>query len=167
MTHGAGGEPLSVGRQTRVVPRRIRRALKTRDGGCRFPGCTEQRFVDAHHIRHWVDGGETSLANLILLCGRHHHLLHERGFSMEALGLGQFRFCRPGGEPIENSTITVEPGAGPVRMLNGQAGVDVGPETCVALWGGEKLDLGLAVDGMFGLEIRYPRLETAAESPGK
>jgi hypothetical protein len=54
------GEPLSVGRKTRSIPPAIRRALKHRDGGCRFPGCSCRRFVDAHHIQHWADSGETS-----------------------------------------------------------------------------------------------------------
>jgi hypothetical protein len=77
------GEPLSVGRKTRVVPPAIHRALWTRDGGCRFPGCGRKRFVEAHHIVHWATGGETSLANLILLCSAHHTLLHEGGFTIE------------------------------------------------------------------------------------
>ena len=59
LENGAG-EPLSVGRKTRSVPPAIRRALQRRDGGCRFPGCSCSRFVDAHHIRHWADGGQTS-----------------------------------------------------------------------------------------------------------
>jgi hypothetical protein len=50
------GEPLDVGRKTRSIPTAIRRALNTRDAGCRFPGCTHQRYVDAHHIEHWADG---------------------------------------------------------------------------------------------------------------
>src|SRR6202162_2420796 len=53
------GEPLDVGRKTRTIPPAIRRALNTRDPGCCFPGCTYQRYLDAHHIEHWVDGGET------------------------------------------------------------------------------------------------------------
>jgi hypothetical protein len=76
-----GEEILLVGRKTRAVPPAIRRALRLRDRGCRFPGCTHTRFVDAHHIRHWADGGETKLSNLVELCGRHHRLLHEGGFS--------------------------------------------------------------------------------------
>jgi hypothetical protein len=64
----AAGTPLDVGRKSRCVPAGIRRALRCRDGGCRFPGCTERRHVDAHHIWHWARGGPTSLANLILLC---------------------------------------------------------------------------------------------------
>ncbi len=77
--HGAQGEPLDVGRRTRTIPPALRRALDLRDGGCRFPGCG-LRFTDAHHIRHWADGGETSLANCILLCRHHHRLLHEGGW---------------------------------------------------------------------------------------
>ncbi|HEV2767804.1 MAG TPA: HNH endonuclease signature motif containing protein, partial [Acidimicrobiales bacterium] len=46
--------------------------LAARDGGCRFPGCTNRRFLDGHHIRHWAAGGETSVANLVLVCRRHH-----------------------------------------------------------------------------------------------
>src|ERR1700678_4245551 len=53
------GEPLDVGRKTRSIPPAIRRALNSRDGGCRFPGCTHQRYLDAHHIEHWADGGDT------------------------------------------------------------------------------------------------------------
>jgi hypothetical protein len=73
------GEPLDVGRKTRVIPPGLRRALKRRDRGCRFPGCANRRFVDGHHIVHWADGGETKLDNLVLLCRHHHRLLHEGG----------------------------------------------------------------------------------------
>ncbi len=66
------GSTLDVGRRTRTIPPAIRRALNRRDQGCRFPGCTAHRFVDAHHIHHWADGGETRLDNLVLLCRRHH-----------------------------------------------------------------------------------------------
>ncbi|HEY8143238.1 MAG TPA: HNH endonuclease signature motif containing protein, partial [Kofleriaceae bacterium] len=61
-------------------------ALQSRDRGCRFPGCTNRRFVDGHHIVHWIDGGETSLGNTVLLCRRHHRYVHECGFSMERNG---------------------------------------------------------------------------------
>jgi hypothetical protein len=50
------GEPLSIGRRSRTIPPPMRRALGIRDGGCRFPGCTNTRFVDGHHIKHWADG---------------------------------------------------------------------------------------------------------------
>ena len=59
------GEVLNIGRRSRTVPRHIAHALRIRDGGCRFPGCGQRRWTDAHHIRHWADGGETSLDNLV------------------------------------------------------------------------------------------------------
>lgn len=72
------GEVLDVGRRTRTVPAATRRALVVRDGGCGFPGCDRPpRWCDAHHIRHWAQGGGTDLANLILLCRRHHRMVHE------------------------------------------------------------------------------------------
>jgi hypothetical protein len=58
------GRTVHVGRKTRTVPPALRRALSTRDRGCRFPGCENHRFLDAHHLRHWARGGETRLDNL-------------------------------------------------------------------------------------------------------
>lgn len=86
------GEPLSIGRRSRSIPPAIRRALRNRDGGCRFPGCTNTRFVDGHHIKHWADGGETGLDNLVLLCRHHHHLVHESGFTCERSMQGELFF---------------------------------------------------------------------------
>ena len=80
----AHGVPLSVGRKTRTIPAAIQRALRLRDRTCRFPGCTHSRYVDGHHIKHWANGGETALANLMLLCSAHHTLLHEGGCRVEA-----------------------------------------------------------------------------------
>lgn len=91
------GEPLSVGRKTRSIPPALRRALRARDGGCRFPGCTHDRFVDAHHIEHWADGGATELTNLVHLCTQHHRLLHEGGFRVTAAAHGGFAFRTPDG----------------------------------------------------------------------
>ena len=76
------GSALNVGRKTRSIPLAIRRALQRRDQGCRFPGCTAHRFVDAHHVHHWADGGETKMDNLVLLCRHHHRLVHEGGYGV-------------------------------------------------------------------------------------
>jgi hypothetical protein len=97
------GEPLSVGRKTRSIPPALRRALRRRDHGCRFPGCENHRFVDAHHIEHWAQGGETSMDNLVLLCRRHHKLLHEGGYLVERLSAGKLRFRYPWGEPLPDA----------------------------------------------------------------
>ena len=97
------GEPLSVGRKTRSIPPALRRALRRRDRGCRFPGCENHSFVDAHHIEHWAQGGETSVDNLVLLCRRHHKLLHEGGYLVERLSAGKLRFRYPWGEPLPDA----------------------------------------------------------------
>jgi len=89
------GSVLDVGRRTRTIPTSIRRALDARDRRCRFPGCTARR-CDAHHIEHWADGGATALDNLVLVCRRHHRLVHERGWNVE-LTEGEATFIRPDG----------------------------------------------------------------------
>ena len=75
--------PLSVGRSRRTIPPAIRRALNLRDGGCRFPGCDRPpEWTDAHHVISWIDGGETTLDNLVLLCRVHHRRVHEERWSL-------------------------------------------------------------------------------------
>jgi hypothetical protein len=76
------GEPsrhvLDVGRSRRTAPPKIRRALSIRDGGCAVPGCdADPSRCEAHHITYWEHHGETSISNMILLCSKHHHLVHE------------------------------------------------------------------------------------------
>ncbi len=84
IVEGEDGEPLDIGRKSRSIPPAIARALKARDGGCRFPGCDRTRFCEGHHIKHWANGGETKLSNLITLCGFHHRLVHEGGYGLRA-----------------------------------------------------------------------------------
>ena len=93
------GDPIHVGRKTRAIPPALRRALDARDRGCRFPGCTNSRFVDAHHVVHWADGGETELGNLMLLCRRHHRFVHEYGFGISRDG-DDVCFTRPDGRRV-------------------------------------------------------------------
>jgi hypothetical protein len=73
---------LDIGRRTRAIPTAMKRALWLRDQGCRFPGCANRRFVHGHHVKHWLHGGRTALDNLLLLCGFHHRLVHEGGFTI-------------------------------------------------------------------------------------
>ncbi|OFE15345.1 hypothetical protein BA895_06355 [Humibacillus sp. DSM 29435] len=76
---GSDSQPLDVGREERLVTRAMRTALWLRDGGCSFPGCsTPAQWTDAHHVRHWIDGGTTCLGNLALLCRRHHIYVHDK-----------------------------------------------------------------------------------------
>jgi hypothetical protein len=93
-------EPLDVGRKARLVPVALRRAVTVRDRHCRFPGCRRpESWCDCHHVVHWADGGPTSLANLVLLCRRHHRLAHSR-FTMEMTTRGPV-FRRRDGSVID------------------------------------------------------------------
>lgn len=96
----AQGEPLNVGRKVRTVTTAIRRALWARDKGCGFPGCSHTRFVDAHHIKHWADGGETSVENMVLLCSAHHRLVHEGAYSVTRTSGSDLLFRRPDGKAV-------------------------------------------------------------------
>jgi hypothetical protein len=89
-------EPLDIGRRTPAVPASLRRAVVIRDRHCRFPGCDRPHsWCDAHHVVHWASGGPTALSNLLLLCRRHHRLVHQ-GFRIE-LDKGAPIFHRPDG----------------------------------------------------------------------
>ena len=148
MTHGSDGSVLDVGRKTRTVPPALRRALDHRDGGCRFPGCG-LRFCDVHHIKHWADGGETRLDNLVLLCRRHHRAVHEEGFRVEIVGGGQeIRFYWPDGRPFPDVPPAPRLPDDPVRALeaeHGRLGIHVDPETTTPHWNGEPFDVGYAI----------------------
>lgn len=142
------GRPLTVGRKTRTIPPALRRALRSRDHCCRFPGCTQRRFVDAHHIHHWAAGGHTKLSNLVLLCRRHHRLLHEGGFAVEALPSGALRFRRPDGRAILTATIHASTEHSAIRRRNRCHCVAIATETAIARSGGERFALDVAVEGL-------------------
>ena len=92
VTKDKKGNPLNVSRKHRVVQPPLKRALLARDKCCRFPGCTHVKWLDGHHVEHWADGGETSLENTILLCSKHHRLLHEGGFRIRKDPGGEWQF---------------------------------------------------------------------------
>ncbi|MCB9789035.1 MAG: DUF222 domain-containing protein [Deltaproteobacteria bacterium] len=144
---GDQGEPLSIGRRSRTIPSAIGRALRIRDGGCRFPGCQNRRFVDGHHIQHWASGGETSVENLVLLCRRHHRLVHEGGFEVTRGRSGQLRFRTPEGcELLASPPLpALAPGA-PERLAaaHRRRGLDIGPTTTLPGWRGEAMDYTIA-----------------------
>ncbi len=120
IVRGAKSEILDVGRKTRVIPPAIRRALWARDGGCRFPGCG-CRYAEGHHIIHWVLGGPTSLDNLVLLCRKHHRMVHEGGFVVKMGRYGQPYFLDLNGCRIPDQAPPMALAAGaapdPVRAL--------------------------------------------------
>jgi 5-methylcytosine-specific restriction endonuclease McrA len=147
MRHEPDGRVVEVGARTRTIPPAIRRALHHRDQGCRFPGCGG-RFGQGHHIRHWAQGGPTTLSNLALLCRRHHRAVHEEGFQVERQPDGGLRFLRPDGRPLPDVPAP-PPVADPVNTLrtrNEAAGVRPDAQTTRPGWLGERLDLGYAID---------------------
>jgi hypothetical protein len=147
------GEPLSIGRRSRTIPPPMRRALRARDKGCRFPGCTNTRFVDGHHINHWADGGETSLDNLVMLCRHHHHLVHEGGFVCEKPADGEISFRDQREQPLESSPTM----PGVAANDDVQQWIDreffeanIDSESCAARWhAGERMDWHAAVGSLF------------------
>ena len=126
----------------------MRRALRIRDGGCRFPGCTHDRFVDGHHIHHWADGGETSLDNLVLLCRHHHHLVHDGGFSCEKTDDGEILFQDQQQAPLPEWSVLPSIGDHDVNEWLDRKLFEGGTEAeaCSAQWyAGERMDWNLAV----------------------
>ncbi|MBT5219951.1 MAG: DUF222 domain-containing protein [Woeseia sp.] len=150
---GEDGEPLSIGRRSRSIPPPMRRALRIRDGRCRFPGCTHTRFVDGHHIHHWSDGGETSLKNLILLCRHHHRLVHEGGFDCAKTKSGEVIFKRPDKRALESySPLPGLPLDQDITewLDNEFFDAAIDSDTCVSKWyAGETMDWQMAVSALF------------------
>ena len=145
------GMPLNVGRKTRSIPPAIQRALKSRDGGCVFPGCTSRHFIEGHHVRHWAHGGETSLDNLLQLCRFHHRLVHEEGFHVQSSATDGFVFTRPDGrvvDPVPNIDIAQFTDAESVARANRKCGLDIDADTGVTQWDGTRMDYAMAVDAL-------------------
>jgi hypothetical protein len=151
------GRVLDVGRRTRSIPPAIGRALRARDRGCRYPGCTHTRFVDGHHIEHWAHGGATRLSNLVLLCRRHHRQVHEGGNKVRMLDDGAIVFSDALGRRIEPAP-PLEGEAGWIAERHREARLPIDAGTAGGHWRGERLDLGLAVGGLLAQQA-------AARSP--
>jgi len=134
------GEPLNVGRKTRTISAPLRRVLNARDKGCRFPGCANTRYMDAHHIEHWANGGETKPGNLVSLCRFHHHAIHEGGIRIEKLDDGALRFVKANGNGVDSVAPGYTQPLGDWRKLP--------PATAAARFRGDRMDLDLAVDVM-------------------
>jgi 5-methylcytosine-specific restriction endonuclease McrA len=161
MRHDADGRVVEVGARTRTIPPALRRALQQRDAHCRFPGC-HGRFTQGHHLRHWAHGGPTTLANLALLCRRHHHAVHEDGYQVDRAPDGTLSFRRPDGQPLAVCPVrgpVPEDPAAALRAQDEAAGLHMHPRTALPSWTGERLDLTYAID------VLYPRSEQPAKPP--
>jgi hypothetical protein len=148
MRHDPEGRVVEVGARTRTIPPALRRALHHRDRGCRFPGCGV-RFGQGHHIRHWAQGGPTTLSNLALLCRRHHRAVHEEGYQVDRQPDGELRFRRPDGRALPDVPPPSEVPGDPVTVLRSRhewEGLHLHAHTATPGWLGEPLDVGWAID---------------------
>ena len=148
MRHGLDGRVVEVAARTRTIPPALRRALHHRDPGCRFPGCGV-RFGQGHHIRHWAQGGPTTLSNLAVLCRRHHRAVHEDGYQVDRQPDGELRFRRPDGRLLPEVPHLPEVPGDPVKVLRARhdaEGLVLHARTSTPGWLGERLDVGWAID---------------------
>ena len=153
-----------VGSKIRGISLRTRRALLARDECCVWPGCTNRRYVEAHHI-HWrCKGGDHRLVNLALLCWFHHRKLHNGGFEMVRLEDGRFQFFTPDGELIPNCPDPPESSADIALRLEEQD-VFFSPRACCEEQDGGKMDLTTIVNTLFrNVEMRRLRREAREAS---
>ncbi|MGH8966087.1 MAG: DUF222 domain-containing protein, partial [Actinomycetes bacterium] len=107
MVLGGDSMPLDVGRQHRLATAAIRDALAQRDRGCAFPSCNRPpRYCQAHHLAHWLDGGDTKTDNMCLLCEYHHTIVHRQGWHIRLDAHSRPEFIPP---------KTVDPSRTPLR----------------------------------------------------
>ncbi|MEK7701529.1 MAG: HNH endonuclease signature motif containing protein, partial [candidate division NC10 bacterium] len=119
-----------------------------RDQGCRFPGCGLP-FGQGHHLRHWAQGGPTTLSNLMLVCRRHHRAVHEGGYQVDRHPDGELQFRRPDGRLLPEVPPPAAIPADPVQALVARheaQGLRIHPRTATPGWLGEPLDVGYAID---------------------
>ncbi len=156
MRHDQDGRLLEIGARTRTIPPALRRALHHRDRACRFPGCGLP-FGQGHHLRHWAQGGPTTLSNLALLCRRHHRAVHEEGYQVDRQPDGALRFRRPDGRPLPEVPPPAAVPADPVRALRARhevQGLRLHARTACPGWLGERLDVVWAIGVLHPLATR-------------
>jgi hypothetical protein len=161
---------IEVGRRSRRISPSLRRALNLRDQTCIFPGCDSATRTEAHHVRHWTAGGPTTLENLAVLCGFHHHRLHEGGYSMRAkpgvtttAAANSWEFVRPDGRAIPDTGDVLQ---GRHDGLPAACN-DIEPDACTPQWDGTRLDLPWIVEGLLfseGLLEGVPGCASASAS---
>ncbi len=161
MRHDEEGRVVEIGARTRTIPPALRRALHHRDHGCRFPGCGV-RLGQGHHLQHWAQGGPTTLANLALLCRRHHRAVHEEGYHVARGPDGVLRFRRPDGRALPEVPPPAAVPGDPITVLrayHNAHGVQINSRTGCPGWLGERLDVGWAID------VLHPRCAKPGPGP--
>jgi 5-methylcytosine-specific restriction endonuclease McrA len=155
MQHARDGRVVEVAARTRTILPALRRALQQRDHGCRFPGCGV-RLGQGHHIRHWAQGGPTTLSNLALLCRRHHRSVHEEGYQIGRQPDGELQFRRPDGTLLPAAPPSPKVSEDVVNQLRAHheaQGLHLDGHTARPGWLGERLNVGYAIDVLHPLAI--------------
>jgi hypothetical protein len=155
MRHAPDGRLLEVGARTRTIPPALRSALHHRDRGCRFPGC-RVRFGQGHHIRHWAQGGPTTLSNLALLCRAHHRAVHEEGYEVNRRPDGELCFRRPNGQLLSEVPPLPAVPDDPIEVLRAgheAQGLQLDARTAMPGWLGGRLDVSYAIDVLHPLAV--------------
>jgi hypothetical protein len=150
LTEDAAGNALSVGRRTRSIPAAIARALARRDVTCRFPGCTNRRFLAGHHLTHWIHGGATALANLCRLCPSHHRFVHEHGYRVE-LRDGEPAFFHRGRQVHGEPPRVIDTTRAWAAIRAGNAAVSIDATTGRCAWDGRPVDYARVVGDLVRL----------------
>jgi len=159
VAHDATGKVTRTSRRTRRISSTLRRALHSRDGGCRFPGCTNL-LTDAHHVIAWARGGATTLRNLCSLCRRHHRLVHEHGYRIHTAEDGEPRFFRRDGALVpraDENRASYAPTCDAIALLRDahtERELVVDATTAFPRWDGEPVDYALAVDALLATAHR-------------
>ena len=145
------GDVLDIGRKTRTPSPALMRALKTRHRRCAWPGCTCEAYLEAHHLEHWAQGGETSLSNTTILCWLHHGQVHEGGFRIERGDNGALLFFDSDGrriEPAPRPPLLEGSAMGSLVAEQQRAGIDIDQRTALPNWDDRPLDLNGAVGAL-------------------
>ena len=150
LTEDAAGNTLSVGRRTRSIPAAIARALARRDVTCRFPGCTNRRFLAGHHLTHWIHGGATALANLCRLCPSHHRFVHEHGYQVE-LRDGEPAFFHRGRQVHGEPPRVIDTTQAWAAIRAGNVAVSIDATTGQCSWDGRPVDYARVVGDLVRL----------------
>ena len=153
IVEGDDGTLLSVGRKRRTFAGALKRALHRRDVTCTYPGCTHRIFLEGHHIKHWADGGETSLQNTALLCSLHHRYVHEYRYTIELGDDQRPRFRDPHGRlvaAVPNRPAVPELGWPWIRAVNEPLAIDA--DTIACEWDGRPVDYGAIVGHLVGVD---------------
>jgi hypothetical protein len=152
LAEDGSGKTIDVGRKSRTIPTALRRALHARDAGCRYPGCTHRRFLDAHHVRHWIDGGATCLTNTYLLCRSHHRRVHEHGFTATVRD-DELVFFDPSGREIPSAPVRSPLTECPLEQWRTEllrSEIEISAESNAPGWDGEPIDYDSCVVALMG-----------------